>query len=87
MLKKQIITTEEFYSTGELSRRIVEENEFIEDTPLQMPYQMPYEPGDTKLDEQWWREATCTTTSPVQMGTTSTITVSHNSMEDQDGKN
>lgn len=84
MLKHQTITTEEFYSTGELSKRIVEENEFIEDTPLQMPYQMPYEPGDTKLDEQWWREATCTTTSPAQTGT---ITVSHNSMEDQDGKN
>lgn len=47
MLKKQTITTEEFNSTGDLTRRIVEENEYSEETPLQMLYQVPYTPGDT----------------------------------------
>lgn len=60
MLKKQTITTEEFNSTGDLTRRIVEENEYSEDTPLQMPYQVPRTPGDTTPAKPWWQDVYCT---------------------------
>lgn len=56
MLKKQTITTEEFNSTGDLTRRIVEENESSEEAPLQMPYQVPYTPGDTTPAKPWWQD-------------------------------
>ncbi len=56
MLKKQTITTEEFNSTGDLTRRIVEENEYSEDTPLQVPYQVPCTPGDTTPAKPWWQD-------------------------------
>ena len=62
MLKKQTITTEEYNSTGNLTRRIVEENEFSEDTPLQVPYHVPCSPGDTTPAKPWWQDVyyTCT---------------------------
>ena len=56
MLKKQTITTEEFSSTGDLTRRVVEENEYSEESPLQMPYQVPYTPGDTTPAKPWWQD-------------------------------
>ena len=63
MLKKQTITTEEYNSTGDLTRRIVEENEFSEDTPLQVPYHVPCSPGDTTPGVPWWLNSYCANTT------------------------
>ena len=62
MIKKQTITTEEYNSTGDLTRRIVEENEFSEDTPLQVPYHVPCSPDDTTPAKPWWQDVYCTCT-------------------------
>lgn len=62
MLKKQTITTEEYNSTGDLTRRIVEENEYSEDTPLQVPYQAPRTPDGTTPVKPWWQDVYCTGT-------------------------
>ena len=53
MLKQQTITTEEFNSTGDLTRRIVEEIEYSEETRRHMTYQVPYTPGDTTPAKPW----------------------------------
>lgn len=82
MLKKQIITTEEFNSAGELIRRIVEENEFVEDAP--MPWQMPFTPGGAAPDKPWWQDATCTATSRTPLDAVTTL---NKSEENLNGEN
>lgn len=82
MLKKQIITTEEFNSTGELSRRIVEENEFVDDAP--MPWQMPFTPGGAKLDKLWWEDPTYTSTTRTPLDAVTTL---NKSEENLNGEN
>ena len=87
MLKKQIITTEEFNSTGDLSRSIVEENEFVEDTPLQVPYPIPTAPGDTAPARPWWQDPTCACAEINSLRSDCASVTSGNNMEAQNGKN